>query len=176
MFQLIHAIPKSWKLAILNDNGNCKIIIYLNHHLIKNYQILAIKYNIPKELCSLSIALKNVIPTSQRYFSNISPRLSGNRFISYHVKFQLPPIYICSHIKYWTILYLNKQLCTQMLNVALHILLAFLCAQVVNITLSVLLALFPTKVTNVALPILLALLCPKRVNGISSIDNCFVQK
>ena len=135
MFQLIHAIPKAWKLAILNDSGNWEIIVFLNHHLIKNYQILSIKYNIPKELCSLSIALKNVIPASQRYFFSIFPRLSGNRFISYHVKFQLPPIYIRSHIKYWTILYLNKQLCTQMVNVVLHILLAFLCAQVVNIIL-----------------------------------------
>ena len=33
-FQLIHAIPKSWKLTVLNDKINCKNIIYLNHHLI----------------------------------------------------------------------------------------------------------------------------------------------
>ena len=36
-FQLIHAIPRPWKLAVLNDKGNCKNI-YLNHHLIKNNQ------------------------------------------------------------------------------------------------------------------------------------------
>ena len=51
----MHAIPKSWKLAVLNDKGNCKNIIYLNHHLIKNNQISMIKKLIPKELCSLSI-------------------------------------------------------------------------------------------------------------------------
>ena len=39
-FQLIHTIPKSWELAVLNDKGNCKNIIYLNHHLLKNNQIL----------------------------------------------------------------------------------------------------------------------------------------
>ena len=32
-FQLIHAIPRPWKLDVLNDKGNCKNIIYLNHHL-----------------------------------------------------------------------------------------------------------------------------------------------
>ena len=32
-FQLIHAIPRPWKLAVLNDKGICKNI-HLNHHLI----------------------------------------------------------------------------------------------------------------------------------------------
>ena len=51
--------------------GNCKNIIYLNHHLIKNNQILPIEKLIPKELYSLSIVLKNELPTAQKYFSNI---------------------------------------------------------------------------------------------------------
>ena len=54
--QLINAILRPWKLAVLNDKGNCKNI-YLNHHLIKNNQILAIEKLIPKEL--YSIVLKN---------------------------------------------------------------------------------------------------------------------
>ena len=49
-FQLIHAIPKSWKLAVLNDKGNCQNIVYLNHHLIKNNEILVIEKLILKEL------------------------------------------------------------------------------------------------------------------------------
>ena len=40
-FQLIHGIPKSWKLAVLNDKGNFKNIIYVNHRLIKKSQFLA---------------------------------------------------------------------------------------------------------------------------------------
>ena len=52
-----------------------KNIIYLNHHLIKNNQILAIDKLIPKELYSLSIFLKNELPTSQKYFCNIFPNL-----------------------------------------------------------------------------------------------------
>ena len=62
---------RPWKLAVLNDKGNCKNIIYLNHHLIKNNQILVIEKFIPKELYSLSIVLKNELPTSQKYFCNI---------------------------------------------------------------------------------------------------------
>ena len=41
-------------------------------HLIKNNQILVIEKLIPKELYSLSIALKNELPKSQKYFCNIS--------------------------------------------------------------------------------------------------------
>ena len=33
-FQLIHAIPKSWKKDIKVDQGNCRNLLYLNHHLI----------------------------------------------------------------------------------------------------------------------------------------------
>ena len=70
----IHAITKSWKLAVLNDKGNCKNIIYLKI-IIKNNQILAKQKLIPKELYTLFIILKNELPTSQKYFSNIFPNL-----------------------------------------------------------------------------------------------------
>ena len=59
----------------LNDQGNCKNIIYLNHHLIKNNQILAIEKFIPKELSSLFIVIKNELPTSQKHFCIIFPNL-----------------------------------------------------------------------------------------------------
>ena len=76
-FQLIHVIPRPWKLAVLNNKGNCKNIIYLNNHLIKNNQILAIEKLIPKELYSLSTVLKNEPPMSQKYFCNISPQFTS---------------------------------------------------------------------------------------------------
>ena len=47
----------------------------MNHHLIKNNQLVAIEKLIPKELDSLSIVLKNELPTSQKYFCNIFPNL-----------------------------------------------------------------------------------------------------
>ena len=65
----------SWKLTLLNDNGNCQNIEYLSHHLIKNNQILALEKRIPKELYSLSIFLKTEIPTSQKYFIRLFPNL-----------------------------------------------------------------------------------------------------
>ena len=98
-FQLIHAIPNSWKLAVLNDKGNCKNIIYLNHHLIKNNQIIAIEKLIPKELYSLSVVLKNEFPTSPKHFSNVFSNLQVE-WKEIHGKFQLTPIYVCSNIKY----------------------------------------------------------------------------
>ena len=51
-FKLIHAISHSWKLAVFNDKRDLKNIICLNHHLIKNNQILAIEKLIPRELYS----------------------------------------------------------------------------------------------------------------------------
>ena len=89
----------------MNDKGNYNNIC-LNHHLIKSSQILAIEKLIPKELYSLYLLFwkmnfllpKNIFAT----FSLIY-KLNGKRFISYHVKFQLTPIYICSNRKYWII-------------------------------------------------------------------------
>ena len=112
-FQLIHAIPRPWKLAVLNDKANCKNIIYLNHHLIKNSQILAMEKLIPKELYSLSIVLKNELPTSQKYFCNIFPNLQVEwkkiyllpRKVSNDTNLRMFQYKILNNI-----LYLNKQL------------------------------------------------------------------
>ena len=108
-FQLIHAIPRPWKLAAFNDKGNCKNIIYFNHHLIKNNQILAI----PRELYALSIVLKDKLPTSQKYFCNIFPNLQVEwkkiyllpRKVSNDTNLRMFQYKILNNI-----LYLNKQL------------------------------------------------------------------
>ena len=112
-FQLIHEIPRPWKLAVLNDKRNCKNIIYLNHHLIKNNQLFAIEKLIPKELYSLSIVLKNELPTSQKYFCNIFPNLQvewkkiylSRRKVSNDINLSMFQYKILNNI-----LYLNKQL------------------------------------------------------------------
>ena len=36
-------VPKSWKKDIKIDQGNCRNLLYLNHHLIKNNQIYSIE-------------------------------------------------------------------------------------------------------------------------------------
>ena len=86
-FQLIHAIPRPWKLAVLNNKGNCKNI-YLKHHLIKNSQILVIEKLIPKELYSLLLFWKINFLRPKNNFATFSPihKLNGKRFISCHVK------------------------------------------------------------------------------------------
>ena len=83
-------------------------MIDLNHHLIIYNQILATKKLIPKELYSLSIALKNELPKFQKYFCNIFPNLE----VEWKEIYLLP----CKvstdtnlqmfHYKYWTIFYI----------------------------------------------------------------------
>ena len=97
----------------MNDKGNCKNITCLNHHLIKNNKILAIDKLIPKELYSLSIFLKNELPTSQKYFCNIFPNLQVEwkkiyllpRKVSNDTNLRMFQYKILNNI-----LYLNKQL------------------------------------------------------------------
>ena len=63
-FQVVSSIPKAWKESIVNDKGDCRNLLYLNHHLIKGNSILALEKLIPAELYSLSITVRNTIPTS----------------------------------------------------------------------------------------------------------------
>ena len=87
-FQLIHAIPKSWKKEIKIDQGKCRNLLDLNHHLIKNNQIYSIKKLKANELDSLSISLRNNVPTTQKYFEIFFPSLS----------FTWKDIYVLPHI------------------------------------------------------------------------------
>ena len=59
-----------------NDQRNCRNLLYLYHHLIKNYQIYSIEKLKANELCSLSISFRNTVPTSQKHFENFFPSLS----------------------------------------------------------------------------------------------------
>ena len=66
-FQLIHAIPKSWKKDIKIDQGKCQNLLCLNHRLIKNNQVYSIEKLKANELYSHSISLRNTVPTSSKY-------------------------------------------------------------------------------------------------------------
>ena len=109
-FQLIHAIPKSWKLAVLNDNGNCKNI-YLNHHLIKNYLILVIKNYVKRTIVSIycSERWNSCVP---KIFFQHFPQFTGwmeKRFVlscTVSIDANLGTF----RYKILTILYINKQL------------------------------------------------------------------
>ena len=85
----------------------------MNHHLIKNSQILAIEKLIRKELHSLSIVLKNELPMSQKHFCNIFPNLQ----VKWKKIYLLPPkVSHDSNLRMFqykilnNVLYLNKQL------------------------------------------------------------------
>ena len=110
LLPLIHTIPKLWKLAALNDQGNCKNI-YLNHHVIENNQ--GMEKVIPKELYSLSLVLKNELRTNQKYISTIFPNLQVEwteisllpRKVSIDTNLAMSQYKILRNV-----LYLNKQL------------------------------------------------------------------
>ena len=89
-FQLIHAIPESWKKDIKIDQGNFRNLVYLSHRLIKNNQIYFIEKLKANELYFLSVSLRNTVPTSQNYVENFFPNLS---FIWKHV-YILPNRYL----------------------------------------------------------------------------------
>ena len=67
-FQLIQAIPKSRKKDRKNDLGDCRNIVYLNNHLIKENQIDFIEKLKANELYFLSMSLRKTVPTLQKYF------------------------------------------------------------------------------------------------------------
>ena len=71
-FQLIHAIPKSWKKDIQIDQGNCRNLLYLNHRLIKSNQTYSIEKLKANELIFSFHIVKNSVSTSKRYFESFS--------------------------------------------------------------------------------------------------------
>ena len=78
-FQLIHAIPRPWRVAVLNDKENCKNIIYLNHHLIKNNQILAIEKFIPKRTARFMYCSEKWTSYVSKIFLQHFPQFTGWR-------------------------------------------------------------------------------------------------
>ena len=74
--QLIHALQKSWKKLITDDKSNYCNIFILNHRLSRDNHIYLLEKPNAKELYSLSIYIKKVLPSSQKYFENIFPDTS----------------------------------------------------------------------------------------------------
>ena len=111
--QLIHAITKSWKKLIIDDKGNYRNIVILNHHLLKDKHIHSLEKLNAKELYPLSICFKKVLPLSQKYFENIFPDTSI-KWRDAYIPPQLVTINSTLSIFHYKILnnelYLNKQL------------------------------------------------------------------
>ena len=74
-YQVVKSISNSWKKTLMNNRGNCRNFLYPNHHSIKNNSILAFNKLTPAELYSLSIFVRNTIPTTQKYYKDTLPNV-----------------------------------------------------------------------------------------------------
>ena len=70
--QLIHTIKNLWEKKMLYNNGNCKSLLLLNHHLIKNNQLHDVEKLNAQELCSFPILFTNTKPNSRNTFKIFS--------------------------------------------------------------------------------------------------------
>ena len=69
--QIIDALPKSWKDAILKDKGNAKNLVIFDHHIVRKSQICSLSKLTSKELYLTLVDANTVKPTAQDYFENL---------------------------------------------------------------------------------------------------------
>ena len=69
--QIIDALPKSWKDAILKDKGNAKNLVIFDHHIVRKSQICSLNKLTSKELYLILVGKNYVTPTAQDYFKNL---------------------------------------------------------------------------------------------------------
>ena len=69
--QIIDALPKSWKDAILKDKGNAKNLVIFDHHIVRKSQICSLNKLTSKELYLILVDANTVKPTAQDYFENL---------------------------------------------------------------------------------------------------------
>ena len=67
-FQIIDALPKSWKDIILKDAKNSVIF---DHHIIRKTQLFNLNKLTSKELYSILVDANTVKPKAQDYFQNL---------------------------------------------------------------------------------------------------------
>ena len=65
-FQLVRAISNHWKKTLVENT-----ISYLNHSLLKHYQIHSAENPTAKEVYLISLQHKTAKPTSQKYFESM---------------------------------------------------------------------------------------------------------
>ena len=69
--QIIDALPKSWKDAILKDRGNAKNLVIFDHHIVRKSQICSLNKLTSKELYLILVDANIVKPTAQDYFESL---------------------------------------------------------------------------------------------------------
>ena len=66
--QIVHALPKSWKLELGKDKGFAKKLVLFDHHLSINCHIYCLQKLTSKGLYQLYIDFNSCTPTAQYYF------------------------------------------------------------------------------------------------------------
>ena len=69
--QIIDAVPKSWKDAILKDKGNAKNLDIFDHQTVRKCKTCSLSKLASKELYLTLIDVNTVKPTAQDYFENL---------------------------------------------------------------------------------------------------------
>ena len=69
--QIIDALPKSWKDAILKNKGNAKNFVIFDHHIVRKSQTCSLSKLNSKELYLILVEANIVKPTAQDYFKNL---------------------------------------------------------------------------------------------------------
>ena len=96
---------------MVHDNGNCKNLLLLNHHLIKINLLHDVEKLNVEELYSFSIFFKNTKPITQKYFQDY---FSGVQLVWSDIYSLHRIVTIDSEIRYFQqkilhiVLYLNK--------------------------------------------------------------------
>ena len=69
--QIIDALPKSWKDAILKGKRNSKKLVVFDHHIVRKSQICSLHKLTSKELFLILIDANAVKPTAQDYLESL---------------------------------------------------------------------------------------------------------
>ena len=66
--QIINSVPKTWKKILKENQSDSSNLVLLDHQLLKNNRTLGIEKMNSKEIYSIIISYKVIIPTSRTYF------------------------------------------------------------------------------------------------------------
>ena len=67
-FQIIDALPTTWKDVVLKDKGNVKNLVIFENHIARNYQICSLNKLTSKMLYLIPVEVNTIKPTAQGYF------------------------------------------------------------------------------------------------------------
>ena len=86
--QIINSIPKTWKKLLKENQSDSSNLVLLDHQLLKNNRTLGIEKMNSKEIYSIIISSKAIIPISTTYFEKnfLSIIFNGKTYTHFRVK------------------------------------------------------------------------------------------